>query len=276
MSLTSPFELLGNLKSNQALGAFNVIQLEHAEAIAAAAEKLNAPVVLQLSQNAVKYHGSLKPIGLAMLAVAEQSSAQIAVHLDHAEDTNLIREAIDLGFNSVMFDGSHLSYADNVSETFAMAKACQLNGVWLEAELGEIGGKDGVHSPKARTNPSEAAEFVAATNVNGLAIAVGSSHAMTTKDAALDIELIVANKASVNVPLVLHGSSGVSDSNLTAAITAGIKKVNVSTDLNKTMTQVIAEYLTANPGAHDPRKYLGAARNSVTDSVQRYLELFGF
>lgn len=276
MSLVSPFEMFSQLSAGKAIGAFNVIQIEHAQAIVSAAEEMNAPVFLQLSQNAIKYHGALAPIGLAMLSIAQASSAQVAVHLDHADDLTLISEAISLGFNSIMFDGSHLTFADNVSTTKSLSSKCRDAGIWLEAELGEIGGKDGVHSPTVRTKPEEAAAFVSETAVDGLAVAVGSSHAMTTKEAALDVDLISTIHKVVDVPLVLHGSSGVSDENIAAAIRAGIRKINVSTDLNQKMTQAIFEYLSANPNSHDPRKYLEAARTAVKSAVSNYLHIFGY
>ena len=143
-------------------------------------------MIVQLSQNAVRYHGALAPIGGAALAAARAAEARVAVHLDHAESRELVREAVGLGFGSVMFDASKLDYADNVRETREVTAFCHDHGVWVEAELGEVGGKDGVHAPGARTDPAEAAEFVAATGVDALAVAVGSSHAMLTRDATLD------------------------------------------------------------------------------------------
>jgi fructose-bisphosphate aldolase, class II len=191
--------------AGRGVGAFNVIQVEHAEAIVAGAEKAGAPVVLQISENAVRYHGALEPLGLATLAVAAASSARVAVHLDHATDTDLVREAVRLGFGSVMFDASVLSYEDNVAATAAVVRDCHEHGVYVEAELGEVGGKDGVHAPGARTDPEEAAAYVGATGIDALAVAVGTSHAMLTRDAAVDFGLIERLAATVPVPLVLHG-----------------------------------------------------------------------
>ncbi|HZE47974.1 MAG TPA: class II fructose-bisphosphate aldolase, partial [Jatrophihabitantaceae bacterium] len=141
-------------------------------------------------------------------------------------------------------------------------------GVWVEAELGEVGGKDGVHAPGARTDPSEALAYVRATGVDALAVAVGSSHAMLTRDAALDFDLIAALRAALPVPLVLHGSSGVPDDGLRQAVERGIVKVNIGTQLNK----VFSAAVRANE-AVDPRKYLGAARTAVADEVARLLTL---
>ncbi|MFC5908821.1 class II fructose-bisphosphate aldolase [Streptacidiphilus monticola] len=254
--------------------AFNVVQLEHAEALVAAAEKARLPVILQLSQNTVRYHGGMEPIGLAMLALARRSEARVAVHLDHAEDPALVAEAVALGFGSVMFDASTLPYAENEAATREAAELCHRHGVWLEAELGEVGGKDGVHAPGARTDPAEAARFVRATGVDALAVAVGSSHAMTTRDAELDFDLIACLRAGLDVPLVLHGSSGVSDEGLVRGVRAGLTKVNIATHLNRSFTAVVREVLAAAPAAtSDPRTYLGPARDAVADEAARLLRL---
>ncbi len=133
--------------------AFNVIQLEHAAAVVAAAERAHRPVILQVSQNAVRYHGALEPIGAAMLTTAQAARTPVAVHLDHAETAELVESAVALGFSSVMFDASTMDYSDNVRETAHVAQYCHDNGVWVEAELGEVGGKGGVHVPGARTDP---------------------------------------------------------------------------------------------------------------------------
>jgi fructose-bisphosphate aldolase class II len=142
--------------------AFNVIGLEHAEAIVAGAEAVSRPVILQLSENCVTYHGGFAPAGQAMLALAAAAAVPVAVHLDHATRPDLVREAIALGFSSVMFDGSALPYDENVAATAAMTAWCHDHGAWVEAELGEVGGKDGVHAAGARTDPADAAVFTAA------------------------------------------------------------------------------------------------------------------
>ena len=250
-----------------------MIQLEHAEAIVAGAEKAGTPVVLQISENAVRYHGSLEPLGQAALAVARASSARVAVHLDHATDVALVRQAVRLGFGSIMYDASVMPYADNVAATAAVVRDCHEHGVYVEAELGEVGGKDGVHAPGVRTDPAEAATYVAATGVDALAVAVGTSHAMLTRDATVDLGLIERLAAAVPVPLVLHGSSGVPDDDLRRAVAAGMAKVNIATQLNKAFTGAVRAFLAANPSVVDPRKYLGAGRAAVTEEVARLLAI---
>lgn len=269
MPLKSAGEIVGNAR--RAVGAFNVIALEHAEAIARGADAAGRPAILQISENCVRYHGALEPIAVGTLAVARSARVPIAVHLDHATDVDLVREAIDLGIGSVMFDASALDYDANVAATAKVVTDCHERGVWVEAELGEVGGKDGAHAPGVRTDPDEAAAFVRATGVDALAVAVGSSHAMRTRDAALDEDLIGALHAAVPVPLVLHGASGVPDDGLARAVSRGIAKVNVGTQLNKAFTTAVRRYLAANPDAVDPRKYLAEARRCVADEVSRLL-----
>lgn len=274
MSLVPIGEIVGPaVAGGFGVGAFNLIQLELAEAIVAGAEWAGTPVVLQISQNCVRYHGALEPVAVAALALARQATMPTAVHLDHAESVDLVDEALALGVGSVMFDASAFDYTDNVELTREVTARCHDRGVWVEAELGEVGGKDGVHAPGARTDPEEAARFVAATGVDALAVAVGTSHAMVEKTAALDLELIDQLREAVPVPLVLHGSSGVADHNLVAAVAAGITKVNVATQLNKTFTESVRATLAARTDLVDTRNYVGPARDAVAAEVARLLGL---
>ncbi|WP_395366752.1 ketose-bisphosphate aldolase [Streptomyces sp. YH02] len=272
MPLTPTDEIVRRARAaGTGVGAFNVLQLEHAQAIVAGAESADRPVVLQISENTVRYHGALEPVALASLAIARAAKTSVAVHLDHAENPDLVREAVGLGLGSVMFDASKLPYAENVASTREVVEYCHQHGVWVEAELGEVGGKGGAHTPGVRTDPDEARAFVAATGVDALAVAVGSSHQMLTRDAVLDFALITRLRAAVDTPLVLHGSSGVSDADLTAAIAAGMTKVNVSTHLNKAFTQAVRVHLTEHPTAVDPRHYLNPARAAVAREVAHLL-----
>ncbi len=254
------------------IGAFNVIQLEHAEGIVAGAERAGRPVVLQVSENTVAYHGSLAPLARACLIVAEQAAVEVVVHLDHAMRLDLVREAIGLGVPSLMYDASAMAHADNVVATRSVVAEAHAAGVWVEAELGEVGGKDGVHAAGVRTRPDEAAAYVADTGVDALAVAVGSSHAMLTRDAELDDDLISRLAAAVPVPLVLHGSSGVPDDGLRRAVERGMRKVNVATQLNKVMAAAVRDALS-DPALVDPRRYLGPGRHAMTAEVARLLTL---
>jgi fructose-bisphosphate aldolase class II len=245
------------------IGALNVLHLETAEALVRAAERAGQPVILQISQNCVSFHGGhLEPLTHAATALAESATVGVSLHLDHAEDEALALAAVDLGYSSVMYDGATLPWDENTRDVF------------VEAELGEIGGKDGAHAPGVRTDPQEAKDFVASTGVDALAVAVGSSHAMTTRSAVLDLDLIARLRDAVPVPLVLHGSSGVDDATMQAAIRAGIVKVNVSTHLNSAFTAAVREYLGANPAVVDSRKYMGPGREAMITEAARLLRLF--
>lgn len=275
MTLTPTRSLLDEARAaGRGIGAFNVVHLETAEALAGAAEDAGLPVILQLSENCVRYHGAFDPIALATLAVAESSSARIAVHLDHAEDPDLALRAIDRGFGSVMYDGAKLDFDENVATTRRVVQRADAAGVLVEAELGEIGGKDGAHAPGVRTDPDEAARFVAETGVDALAVAVGSSHAMTERVAAIDLDLVGRLAQAVPVPLVLHGSSGVPDDAIVRGIRAGLTKINVSTHLNAGFTGAIRAYLAEHPAAVDSRTYVAAGRTAVRTEAARLLALF--
>ncbi|MFC5500688.1 ketose-bisphosphate aldolase [Lysinimonas soli] len=258
---------------HQGIGAFNVVLLEHAEAIVTGAERVSLPVILQISENCIAYHGGLAPIALASREIARAASVDVLVHLDHIEDAELIKEGIELGVQSVMFDASRLPYADNIVATREMADYCHARGVGIEAELGEVGGKDGVHAAGARTDPSEAARFVEQTGVDALAVAVGTSHAMRDRVAAVDHGLIAALRASVPVPLVLHGSSGLPDDEIRAAVRSGMTKINISTHLNGLFTNSIREVLDEEPETVDPRRYVRRGRDAIATETARLLEL---
>ncbi|MEU8977307.1 class II fructose-bisphosphate aldolase [Streptomyces sp. NPDC048309] len=264
-------------EARTAVAAFNIITLEHVEAVIAGAESVGAPVVLQVSENAVKFrYGRLLPLARAATAAAERASVPVALHLDHVQSDDLLRQAPGAGFGSVMYDAARLSYQENLTATRAAADWAHAQGLWIEAELGEVGGKHGeppldAHAPGARTDPAEARAFVADSGVDALAVAIGSSHAMTTRTAALDHRLLKRLTAALDVPLVLHGSSGVPDDELAAAVTGGIAKVNVGTALNIAMTGAIREFLAAHPEAVDSRKYLSVGREAMARAVARLI-----
>ncbi|GAB3631795.1 class II fructose-bisphosphate aldolase [Microbacterium shaanxiense] len=275
MTLVSAAELVrAAAAQGRGIGAFNVIHLETAEALVAASAQARLPVILQISQNCAKYHGALEPIALATLAVARRAETPVAVHLDHAEDPELVDEAIALGFGSVMFDGGALPYDENVAMTRVVADHAHAAGVYVEGELGEVGGKDGAHAPGVRTDPGEARAFVAETGVDALAVAVGSSHAMTDRSASLDIDLVGRLHAALDVPLVLHGSSGVADAVIMDAVHAGMTKINVSTHLNGFFTRAVRATLDADERLVDSRKYVAPGRAAVVDEAARMLRLF--
>ena len=275
MTLVSAADLIRDAAlQGRGIGAFNVIHLETAEALVAASAQAQLPVILQISQNCATYHGALEPIALATLAVARRAETPVAVHLDHAEKPELVDEAIALGFGSVMFDGGALPYDENVALTAEVARRAHAAGIYVEGELGEVGGKDGAHAPGVRTDPAEAQAFVAATGVDALAVAVGSSHAMLDRNASLDVDLIAQLRAALRVPLVLHGSSGVADAVIVDAVRAGMTKINVSTHLNGFFTRAVRTTLAADERLVDSRKYVAPGRDAVAIEAARMLSVF--
>jgi fructose-bisphosphate aldolase class II len=274
MSLNSAGDLVADARARGAgVAAFNVIGLEHAEAIVTGAEAAGTPVILQISENTVRYHGGLEPIAAAALACARRARVPVGVHLDHATGPELVDAAVELGFGSVMFDAGARDYGANVEATAAVAARCHRAGVWVEGELGEIGGKDGAAPTHARTDPLQAAAYVEATGVDALAVAVGSSHQMLDRVASLDFALIGRLRDAVRVPLVLHGSSGVADADLAAAVVAGMTKVNIATLLNEQFTGAVRERLAHDVRTVDPRGFLGAGRDAIAREVARLLQL---
>ncbi len=275
MTLISTRTLIDDAaRAGTAVGAFNVVQLETAEAFVHAATSTRLPLILQISENCVRFHGGLEPLARAVIRLAVDAQAPLAVHLDHAEDETMALSAIDLGFSSVMYDGSTAEFAENVAATRRVVAHAHASGASVEAELGRIGGKDGAHAPGVRTDPDEAVLFVDETGVDYLAVAVGSSHAMSHRDARLDLELIRTLAGMVPTPLVLHGSSGVPDDEIVRAIRAGIRKVNVSTHLNGVYTAAIRRWLGEHEKDVDPRRYVRPARDAVAVETARLQCIF--
>jgi fructose-bisphosphate aldolase class II len=257
----------------RAVAAFNVITLEYAEAITEGAAAAGVPVILQISENAVRFHGGrAEPIARAAAEAARAAGTGVALHLDHVTDMELLRRAADAGFSSAMFDAGAQPYAENLAATRAATEWAHGAGLWLEAELGYVGGKPdapaSAHAAGVRTDPEEAARYVSDTGVDALAVAVGSSHAMTERSASLDHDLIGRLREAVPVPLVLHGSSGVADDELRRAVIGGIAKVNIGTALGVAFTGAVRDALAERPDAVDPRHFLTRGREAVSQTVR--------
>lgn len=277
MSSVSTVDLVAKAEdSGTPVFAFNVVTLEHAEAIAAGAAAAGTPCILQVSHNTIRFHHGPEAILAATVAVAATADIPLAVHLDHITDPDLALRAAELGASSVMFDAGALPYTDNVTATAEVTRRAHDLGLYVEAELGYVGGKPdapaSAHAAGVRTDPGEASRYVAATGVDALAVAVGSSHAMTDRTAVLDHDLIGELRAAAGVPLVLHGSSGVPDGQLLAAVSAGMTKINVGTALNVAFTGAVREVLAGTQQV-DPRPYLTAGRDAISAEVERLLRL---
>ncbi|GGL94122.1 fructose-bisphosphate aldolase [Streptomyces fumigatiscleroticus] len=254
--------------SGNGIAALNVITLEHVEAVADAAQATGLPAIVQISHNTVRHHGGdVLPLAAAAAAVARAGDARLALHLDHVEDVGLLHRTAECGASSVMYDASRLPDEENIAATRSAARWAHANGLFIEAELGEIGGKGSAHTPGVRTDPGQAARFVAETGVDALAVAVGSRHAMVTRTTVLDLDLVSRLHEAVPVPLVLHGSSGVEPASLRAAVERGLTKINIGTLLNVAFTGAVRSALSDAPELVDPRRCLAAARAAVSAVV---------
>jgi fructose-bisphosphate aldolase class II len=270
-------------RSGYAIGAFNANTMEQMQAIVLAAQAEHAPVIIQVSHRALQYVGWGKAIyGLQTMAALGKVAAAsvdvpVSLHLDHADEDEVLA-AIALGFTSVMYDGGDLPFEDNVATTSRLAEIARSAGVCLEAEIGEVPKPDGaVYDPAGidLTMPEDARTFVNRTGVDLLAIALGSVHGLKDKAVSLDLERLGAIRAAVDVPLVLHGSSGVTDDHIAQGIKGGLAKVNVATQMNKAFTDAARAVLAADTALVDPRKYLGPAREAQMAAVRERIRFFG-
>jgi fructose-bisphosphate aldolase class II len=265
-------------KEGYAVGAFNANNMEIVQAIIETAEEEKAPVILQASQGAIKYAG-VDYITAIVKAAAERVSVPVSLHLDHGTDFNQVIKCIRAGFSSVMFDGSKLPLEDNVTITKKVVEIAHPIEVSVEGELGKIGGVEDQVSVKAlqatMTDPQEALEFVKQTGVDALAIAVGTVHGMRKREAKLDIGRIEEIRDLVKIPLVLHGASGVLDSEVRRAVKAGICKINIDTEIRKAFVRGIGTFMKENPEEIDPRKILNKAKTEMKEAVRGKMRLFG-
>lgn len=268
-------DVLGSaLVGGYAVGAFNAIGLESAEAIVGGAEEAAAPVVLAISENAGRYASLPALIGLSR-ALADAASIPVVIHFDHGTSLESCVTALELGCTSVMLDGSNLAFDENVRVTELAVRAAHARGAACEGEIGLVGGKAGRVEGSALTDPAEAVAFAAAAGVDALACALGTRHGMVAKGGALDVERAKAIAAATGVPLVLHGSSGVPEEKLKHLAQAGIAKVNFATDLNATFTAELRDGLSRDTEVVDPRVYFAPAREKTRLRVVTLCRLLG-
>jgi fructose-bisphosphate aldolase class II len=278
MPLVSSKELLQSaVEGHFAVGAFNANNMEQIQAIVDAAFEEHAPVILQVSQGAIRYAGLDFATSMVKTAAAE-ANVPVVLHLDHGTDFDQNVRCLRAGFTSLMFDGSKKPYEENVATTKRVVEIAHLCGIPVEAELGKVlQSTDGVSEADvkaAMTDPAQAIDFVQRTGCDTLAVAVGSVHAMREAEAELDIERIKAVQEQVHIPLVLHGSSGVKETSEVEAIDYGIAKINVATMLNQAFTAALRKALAANPEEFDPRKFLLQSREAVKEVVRHKMRLF--
>lgn len=279
MSLVSMNAFLPDAKQQKyAVGQFNMNNLEFAQAIVEAAIIERSPFIYGVSEGALKYMGLEFTVALARTA-ADVSGLPIALHLDHGSSFEVAMKCIRAGFSSVMFDGSHYGYEENVRLTKEVVRAAHAMGVSVEGELGTIGGVEDdidVADEHARlANPDEAIAFYEETKVDCLAIAVGTAHGVYKGAPRIHFDIIERVAKAVPVPIVLHGGSGVPDDAVRTAIALGVGKINVNTENQVACTEAIRSVLSASESVYDPRKYLTPAKKAMVDVVRSKMRLFG-
>jgi len=278
MLVNNSYLLKNAFEEKYAVGAFNANNLEQIQGIIEAAVEQRSPVILQASQGAIRYAG-LEAIAAMILSMAKNTKIPISLHLDHGTSFEQNVKCLRAGFSSLMFDGSLLPFEENVRITKKIVEMAHPVDVSVEGELGRVAGtEDKFNEEQVKallTQPEKAEEFVKLTGVDALAVAVGSIHRMRVQKAVLDIKRIRRIREVTSLPLVLHGSSGVTDDSLKKAIEAGICKINVATALNMAFTQGMASSLKNNPNEIDPRKILTVSREEVKKVVEQKIRIFG-
>jgi fructose-bisphosphate aldolase class II len=287
--------LLAARLGGYAVGAFNIQNLESLLAVVEAAVEERSPVIVAVTPGAIKYAGLNHLAGLAK-AAAKSAPVPMALHLDHGEDIETVRKCLEAGFTSVMIDGSHLPFEENVALTRKVVELAHLRGVSVEGELGKLAGVE--EREAVLTDPDEAKEFVERTGVDALAVSIGTSHgAYKFKgEPRLDFERLRVIREKVDVPLVLHGASsvpqwiiekatkygaeltgakGIPEDHIKRAIELGITKINIDTDMRLAFTATVREVLANQPKEFDPRKILGPAKEAMKEVVKAKMRLFG-
>ena len=275
--VTTKEMLLRAQAGHYAVGAFNVENMEMVMAVVQAAEESRAPVIMQTTPSTVKYAGLDYYLAMAK-AAAERATVPVAMHLDHGDSFDLTMQALRTGYTSIMIDGSHDSFEDNIALTRRVTDACAPSGVPVEAELGKVGGKEddlegGDGNPF--TDPQQAKEFVERTGVDSLAVAIGTAHGLYKGVPKLDFDRLSAIRELVSIPLVLHGASGVPDEAVRESIRRGICKVNFATELRIAFSDGVKKYLAEDPDAFDPKKYCKVGRAGVVALVKEKIALCG-
>ncbi len=277
MPLVTSEQMLSEAKKGgYAVGAFNVENMEMVKAVIAAAEELSAPVMLQTTPSTIKY-GSLETYVAIISAEAKKAKVPVALHLDHGSSFELAVRAIKEGYTSIMIDGSHESFEDNIALTKRVVEVARPNGIPVEAELGKVGGKEDDLEADADTNtdPAQAAEFAERTGISSLAVAIGTAHGFYVGTPVLDKERLSEINKLVSIPLVLHGASGLSDDDVRDCVKRGICKVNFATELRAAYTDAIKDLLKEKPDTFDPKSLGKAGMERVKELVKSRILVCG-
>lgn len=267
--VTTKEMLLDAQKKGYAVGAFNVENMEMVMAVVSAAEETKSPVIMQTTPSTVKY-ADFDYFYANVKVAAEKASVPVAIHLDHGNSFDLAMKAYRTGYTSIMIDGSHGTFEENIALTKSVVDVCKNGNVPVEAELGKVGGKeddlDG--GDGGYTDPSQAKEFVERTGADSLAVSIGTAHGVYKGEPKLDLDRLSQIREVVDIPLVLHGTSGVPDDVVTECVNRGICKVNYATDLRIAFTKGVKKVLDENPNTIDPKKYNGQGREEVKEYVK--------
>ena len=278
--VTSKEMLLKAQQGGYAVGAFNAENMEMVKAIIQAAEELKAPVMIQTTPSTIKY-GTLETYQAIVAAEAAKASVPVCLHLDHGSSFDLAMKALKAGYTSVMIDGSKLDYEGNIEVSKKVADVAASMGIPCEAELGKVGGKedDLVAVADTNTDPQEAREFVERTGVTSLAVAIGTAHGFYVGTPVLDKERLSEIREVVDIPLVLHGGTGIPTDMIKKAISLGVSKINVNTECQLAFAEATREYIEAGKDlqgkGYDPRKLLAPGAEAIKKTVKEKMEIFG-
>ena len=278
MSLVTTKQILLDAQKNgYAIGAFNVENMEMVQAVVSAAEELNSPVIMQTTPGTLKY-ADLDYFYANVKTAAQKANVPVVIHLDHGNSFELAMKALRAGYTSIMIDGSHDTFEKNIAVSKAVVDACHPSYIPVEAELGKVGGKEddlegGEDTPY--TDPQQAKQFVEATGIDSLAVAIGTAHGIYKGIPKLDVNRLSEIKKVVSIPLVLHGTSGVPDETVQECIRRGICKVNYATDLRIAFSKGVKAVLNENPDTIDPKKYNAQGREEVKQYVMSKIKVCG-
>ena len=261
-----------------AVGAFNINNMEIVKAVVGAAQEQNAPVILQTSEGAIKYAGG-KYLAAMVRVAAEEATVPIALHLDHGTSFDTIMGCIRNGWTSVMYDGSHHPLEENIANSADIVRIAHAAGISVEAELGRLSGVEDNISVSEQdaiyTNPDEAVRFVNETGIDYLAIAIGTAHGKYKGEPKLDFDRLEKIKSLLNMPIVLHGASGVPEDSIKRAIALGVNKINIDTDVRLAFTEGVRSVISGKPEEFDPRKICTPAMEAMKKIVTTKIQLFG-
>lgn len=263
-------------KGGYAVGAFNVENMEFVQAVIEAAEEMASPIIVATSVNTLKY-AAPEIFSSITTACAQRVNVPVAMHLDHGEKLSDVMAVIRGGYTSVMFDGSKCAYAENMEGTKMVVEMCKAFAISVEGELGAVGGKPGdmIDVDLMYTRPEIAADFVEKTGVDSLAVAIGTAHGVYKSTPRLDYDRLTEIREKVDVPLVLHGASGLTEEQMQTCVQKGICKVNVATELRIAWTDTLKRVLAERPDKFDPKVAAKEARNAVKEIVKEKIRILG-